>query len=125
MALNEWAYQAKRIPGSLHFNTPADMLAALGKDDDIVVYCSQVKCHSSVAMYQNLVDHGYRHVRRYSGASSTGKMPGCPWRGTGSTPRRQRPEGQAAISAARSGTTTSAPWRRSSAARPWRSTPTT
>jgi rhodanese-related sulfurtransferase len=81
MALNEWAYQAKRIPGSLHFNTPAEMLAALDKDDDIVVYCSQVKCHSSVAMYQNLVDHGYRHVRRYSGGIVDWEDAGLPLEG--------------------------------------------
>jgi hypothetical protein len=26
MCLNEWAFLAKRIPGSIHFNTPAEML---------------------------------------------------------------------------------------------------
>jgi rhodanese-related sulfurtransferase len=67
MTMNEWGYRTKHIPGSLHFNTPEDMLAALGKNDEIVVYCSNVDCHASVAAYHALVDHGYTNVRRYEG----------------------------------------------------------
>ena len=29
MALNEWAFRAKHIPGSEHFNTPEELFAAL------------------------------------------------------------------------------------------------
>ena len=54
-------------PGSLHFDTPDELYAALTPDDDIVVYCSQVDCLSSVALYRDLVKRGYRHVRRYAG----------------------------------------------------------
>src|SRR4026208_1696372 len=67
MALNRWAYDAKRIPGSLYLAAPAALYAALKPDDDIVVYCSQVDCLSSVAMYRDLVRRGYKRVRRYSG----------------------------------------------------------
>jgi rhodanese-related sulfurtransferase len=67
MTLNEWAYRAKHIPTSLHFNNSAEMLAALKKDDDIIVYCSNVSCLGSVAAYYHLVDHGYTHVRRFAG----------------------------------------------------------
>src|SRR5439155_6987879 len=56
MTMNEWGYRTKHIPGSLHFNTPEQMLAALGKDEDIVVYCSNVDCHASVAAYYALLD---------------------------------------------------------------------
>ena len=67
MALNRWAYDAKHIPGSQHYDTPDELYAAVDPDDDVVVYCSNVNCLSSVALYRDLVARGYRHVRRYSG----------------------------------------------------------
>ena len=70
MCLNEWAFKAKHIPGSIHFNAPAEMLAGLQKDDEIVVYCSNPECLASLAVYHRLVEHGYTNVRRYSGGLS-------------------------------------------------------
>ena len=67
MALNSWAFAAKHIPGSLHFDDPGDLYSALQKDDEIIVYCSNVDCLSSVAVYRALVERGYRNVRRYAG----------------------------------------------------------
>jgi rhodanese-related sulfurtransferase len=67
MALNRWAYDAKHIPGSLHFDDPDDLYSSLHKDDEIIVYCSNVDCLSSVALYRALVERGYRNVRRYAG----------------------------------------------------------
>ena len=66
-ALNRWAYEAKHIPGSLHFDTPEELHAAVSPDDEVVVYCSNVDCLSSVAMYRDLVRRGYTNVRRYAG----------------------------------------------------------
>lgn len=82
MALNRWAYDAKRIPGSLHFDTPEALYAALKPDDDIVVYCSQVDCLSSVAMYRDLVRRGYRNVRRYAGGLLDWEDAGLPLEGS-------------------------------------------
>jgi rhodanese-related sulfurtransferase len=81
MALNPWAFRAKRIPGSLHFSSPEAMFAALAKDDDIVVYCSNVDCHASLAMYQALADHGYSNVRRYAGGLFDWETAGLPLEG--------------------------------------------
>ena len=67
MALNRWAYDAKHIPGSLHFDTPDELYAAVRPDDEVIVYCSNVDCLSSVALYRDLVARRYRNVRRYSG----------------------------------------------------------
>jgi rhodanese-related sulfurtransferase len=67
MALNRWAFDAKHIPGSVHFDTPDELYAAVRPDDDVVVYCSHVDCLSSVALYRDLVRRGYRNVRRYAG----------------------------------------------------------
>jgi rhodanese-related sulfurtransferase len=67
MALNRWAYEAKHIPGSLHFDTPDQLYAAVKPEDEVVAYCSNVDCLSSVALYRDLVRRGYRNVRRYAG----------------------------------------------------------
>ena len=67
MALNRWAFDAKHIPGSLHFDNPDELYSALVKDDEIIVYCSNIDCLSSVALYRALVERGYRNVCRYAG----------------------------------------------------------
>lgn len=82
MALNRWAYDAKRIPGSLHFDSPDGLYAALAPDDDIVVYCSHVDCLSSVALYRELERRGYRHVRRYAGGLLDWEDAGLPLEGS-------------------------------------------
>ena len=82
MALNRWAYDAKHIPGSLHFDTPDALRAALRPGDEIIVYCSQNDCLSSVAVYRDLVARGYRNVRRYSGGLMEWEDAGLPLEGT-------------------------------------------
>ena len=67
MALGDWQYRAKHIPGSLHFPTLQDARAELSQDDEIVVYGSNSACSASVFAYEYLVRHGYTHVRRYAG----------------------------------------------------------
>ena len=81
MALNRWAYDAKHIPGSLHFDTPDELYAAVQPDDEVVVYCSNVDCLSSVALYRDLVRRGYRNVRRYSGGLLDWEDAGLPLEG--------------------------------------------
>ena len=81
MALNRWAYDAKHIPGSLHFDTPEALYAAVRPDDEVVVYCSNVDCLSSVALYRDLDRRGYRNVRRYSGALLEWEDAGLPLEG--------------------------------------------
>jgi len=81
MALNEWAFRAKHIPGSLHFNTPDEMLAALQKNDEIVVYCSNPECLASLAVYHRLIDQGYANVRRYAGGLIDWEDAGLPLEG--------------------------------------------
>jgi rhodanese-related sulfurtransferase len=81
MALNRWAFDAKHIPGSLHFDTPDELYAAVQPDDQVVVYCSQVDCLSSIALYRDLVRRGYRNVRRYSGGLLDWEEAGLPLEG--------------------------------------------
>jgi rhodanese-related sulfurtransferase len=81
MALNRWAYEAKHIPGSLHYDTPDELYAALKPDDEVVVYCSNVDCLSSVALYRDLVRRGYGNVRRYAGGLLDWEDAGLPLEG--------------------------------------------
>ena len=81
MALNRWAFDAKHIPGSLHFDTPEQLYAAIRPADEVVVYCSHVDCLSSVALYRDLVRRGYRNVRRYSGGLLDWEDAGLPLEG--------------------------------------------
>jgi rhodanese-related sulfurtransferase len=81
MALSRWAYEAKHIPGSLHFDTPAELYASVRPEDEVVVYCSNVDCLSSVALYRDLVRHGYRNVRRYAGGLMDWEDAGLPLEG--------------------------------------------
>lgn len=81
MALNEWAFQAKHIPGSEHFNTANETFTALGSDEEIVVYCTSPECHASVALYWALVDAGYSNVRRYAGGLTDWESAGFPLEG--------------------------------------------
>jgi rhodanese-related sulfurtransferase len=81
MALNRWAYDAKHIPGSLHFDTPDELYTAVQPEDEVIVYCSNVDCLSSVALYRDLVARGYRNVRRYSGGLLDWEDAGLPLEG--------------------------------------------
>lgn len=81
-ALNRWAFDAKHIPGSLHFDTPEELLAAVQPDDEVVVYCSNVDCLSSVALYRDLVGRGFPNVRRYAGGLMDWEDAGLPLEGT-------------------------------------------
>jgi rhodanese-related sulfurtransferase len=81
MALNRWAFDAKHIPGSLHFDTPDELYAVVSPDDEVVVYCSHVDCLSSVALYRELVKRDYRNVRRYSGGLLDWEDAGLPLEG--------------------------------------------
>jgi rhodanese-related sulfurtransferase len=81
MALNRWAFDAKHIPGSLHFDDPKELYSSLGKDDEIVVYCSNVDCLSSVALYRALIEHDYKNVRRYAGGLIDWEEAGLPLEG--------------------------------------------
>ena len=81
MALNRWAFDAKHIPGSLHFDTADELYSAVDKDDEVVVYCSNVDCLSSVALYRALIERGYSNVRRYAGGLMEWEESGLPLEG--------------------------------------------
>lgn len=81
MALNEWAFRAKHIPKSEHFNSSEEVFSSLSPDDEIVVYCTSFDCHASLALYHELVARGYRNVRRYDGGLTDWEEAGLPLEG--------------------------------------------
>jgi rhodanese-related sulfurtransferase len=81
MALAEWAYQAKHIPGSINFATMREALHLLNKDDEIVVYCSDENCIASKAFGQLLERNGYTNVWHYSGGLADWEQAGYPLEG--------------------------------------------
>ena len=81
MALGEWAYQAKHIPGSLHFASTKEALQSLHKEDEIVVYCSDENCIASKALGQLLERNGYTHVLHFAGGLQEWEQAGYPLEG--------------------------------------------
>lgn len=82
MTLHEFAFQAAHIPGSEHFPTVKESFAALARDDEIVVYCSDAACVASQMAYHALVESGYHNVRRYAGGLSDWDKAGYRLEGT-------------------------------------------
>ncbi len=78
MALGDWEFRTKHIPGSAHFRDASSMLSSLRKDDEIVVYCTNPPCLASVAAYHRLVQEGYTNVRRYAGGIEDWESGGLP-----------------------------------------------
>ena len=81
MAASDWAFAAKHLPGSVHFTTHLQMLAGLGRDEEIVVYCSNVDCRASLSAIKKLLEHGYTNVRHYPGGLLDWEAAGLPVEG--------------------------------------------
>jgi rhodanese-related sulfurtransferase len=81
MASSDWAFRAKHLPGSIYFKSPEEMFAALRKDEEIVVYCSNLDCHASQATIQKLREHGYQNVHHYAGGLIDWETAGLPLEG--------------------------------------------
>jgi rhodanese-related sulfurtransferase len=81
MTLSGFAYRAKHIPSSLHFETVEDAVAALDREDEIVVYCADVHCAASIYAYRLLEREGFARVGRYAGGVTDWEEAGYPLEG--------------------------------------------
>ncbi len=81
MVLNEWAFRAKHIPGSLNITTPETAAEFLDLDDEIVVYCSDRACVASRLAIQMMIKGGYKNVIHYSGGLADWEEAGYPMEG--------------------------------------------
>ena len=85
MAMDDWNYRAKHIPGSISasalIGTEISQLkdkekiaeaiksvaTRLQPEDEIIVYCSHINCVGSVYAYEALEKAGFKNLRRYAG----------------------------------------------------------
>ena len=81
MTLSGFAYSTKHIPSSLHFETVEEAVAALQREDEIVVYCADVHCVASIYAYRLLEREGFTRVRRYAGGVADWEEAGYPLEG--------------------------------------------
>jgi rhodanese-related sulfurtransferase len=79
--LDEWMFRAKRIPGSIHFESLNHALETLDPQEEIIVYCSNIGCTASVLVYQQLVDRGFQNVKHYAGGIADWEDAGYPLEG--------------------------------------------
>jgi rhodanese-related sulfurtransferase len=81
MVASDFGFRAKHIPGSLHAKTHGETFASLGKDEEIVVYCSNLDCHASQGAIKKLLELGYRRVSHYPGGLIDWEAAGLPVEG--------------------------------------------
>jgi rhodanese-related sulfurtransferase len=81
-ALGEWAFEAKRIPGSINTSNMQDARKMLDPSDDIVIHCSIPLCPASIIGYQIWEHNGYKKIRRYAGGLQHWEEAGYPLEGS-------------------------------------------
>ncbi len=82
MVLGGWQYRAKHILGSLNIPSPDDpKFKQFNLEDEIVVYCSDVHCNASMYAYHQLVNEGFKNVRRYASGILDWENAGYPLEG--------------------------------------------
>jgi rhodanese-related sulfurtransferase len=81
MVVGPWEYRARHIPGSLGFPSPRSALAALDRDDPIILYANNHHRVNTTAAVAALRAHGYRNVRSYPGGLADWEAAGYPVEG--------------------------------------------
>jgi rhodanese-related sulfurtransferase len=79
--LDEWQFRAKRIPGSILFESLKHALDTLDPKEEVIVYCSNCGCTASVLVYQQLFEHGFLNLRHYAGGIADWEDAGYPLEG--------------------------------------------
>jgi rhodanese-related sulfurtransferase len=84
-ALSPIEFAASHLPGAV--NIPPQSVDGLaerripGLDTEVVVYCLNPNCESSVEVAERLVELGYRNVRHYAGGKQGWREGGLPLEG--------------------------------------------
>lgn len=80
-AMEESKFRAKRIPGSLNLFRKEDIEKNVQKEDEIIVYCTDVACNKSILLYHLLEAMGYLHIKRFAGGLREWEDAGFPLEG--------------------------------------------
>jgi rhodanese-related sulfurtransferase len=83
MTLDRRAFDQSHIPGSLHLHDMAEVAASLKPDEEIVVYCANPACTSSINAYRRLRRWGFTNLYRYAGGLEEWRNAGYPLVGEG------------------------------------------
>lgn len=67
MTLDRRAFDQSHIPGSIHLHDIAEVAATLEIDEEIVAYCANPACTSSINAYRRLRRLGFTNLYRYAG----------------------------------------------------------
>lgn len=84
-ALGTISFAGAHLPGAT--NIPPERVDALAArripdlETEVVVYCANPKCESSVEVANRLVELGYRNVSHYSGGKEEWRAAGLPLEG--------------------------------------------
>jgi rhodanese-related sulfurtransferase len=84
-ALSPISYAASHLPGAI--NMPPQRVDELaerripGRATEVVVYCANPGCDSSVEVATRLIELGYRNVRHYAGGKRDWAEAGLPLEG--------------------------------------------
>jgi rhodanese-related sulfurtransferase len=84
-ALPPIAFAASHLPGAV--NIPPESVDRMAEiripdlDTEVVVYCANPDCESSVEVAARLVELGYRNVKHYSGGKDDWRAAGLPLEG--------------------------------------------
>jgi rhodanese-related sulfurtransferase len=79
--LDEWMFRAKRIPGSILFESLKHALETLDPKEEIVLYCSNSGCTASMLVYQQLAEHCFQNLWHYPGGIADWEDAGYPLEG--------------------------------------------
>jgi rhodanese-related sulfurtransferase len=81
MTYHEWAFRAKRIPGSVNVFNREMVADVLKPGDEIVVYCVSRYCDASRKAYRILTENGFNSVWRFVGGLKEWEEEGFPLEG--------------------------------------------
>jgi rhodanese-related sulfurtransferase len=81
MAVSDFGFRVKHIPGSIRVTTEPSTFSWLPKDADIVVYCSDVDCRFSRRVLERLRESGYINLGHYAGGLTDWEAAGLPIEG--------------------------------------------
>ena len=84
-ALSPMSYATSHLPGAI--NLPPESVDGRAqrripdRSTEVIVYCSDVTCHSSVVVAKRLIELGYENVRHYAEGKNDWVAAGLPLEG--------------------------------------------
>ena len=85
--LDDWMFRAKRIPGSIHFETLKHALETLDPKEEVIVYCSCPNEESSARVALLLHRKGIVRVRLLLGGIDAWRALNLSWEPTSRPPK--------------------------------------